>query len=358
MTVAARTGGETSERHDVVAVAHELARRELVPHSLELDERRPGALEIAWGHVTEVGFDRALLAVDDGGVGLDAGSLLLCLEEMATGDAGVALLVLLANAALAALPPERAAEVGEGERWALVPTPSEQLATSARIAVRDGVDSRPTISGTLSPTLGALGADGIVVAAPGEEPAMLALAAEAPGLRMEACEPQLGLRSAAAARISLPEVAAELVSGPEEAGSAAAASLALLRAGSAAIARGVARRAFEVALDYAQTRVQGGVAIVEHDAVRRMLAGMAVGLAAAPAPDGAWVDQAAALAAKVAASDAAVAASCDAVQVFGGTGYMHETGVEKLMRDAKYLQLWPEPNWTADDAIVDAAINA
>jgi hypothetical protein len=37
---------------------------------------------------------------------------------------------------------------------------------------------------------------------------------------------------------------------------------------------------------------------------------------------------------------------------------MHETGVEKLMRDAKYLQLWPEPNWTADDAIVDAAINA
>jgi alkylation response protein AidB-like acyl-CoA dehydrogenase len=358
MTVTATTGGETAERREIVAVAQELAQRELAPHALELDERRPGALETAWAHVAEVGFDRALLAVDDGGVGLDAGSLLLCLEEIGTGDAGVALLVLLANGALAALPPGRAAEVGELERWALVPAPPEQLATPARIAVREGADSRPAIAGSLSPALGALGADGIVVVAPGGEPAILALPADAPGLKMEACEPQLGLRSAAAARISLPDVTAELVSPPEQANSAVGASLALLRAGGAAIARGVARRAQEVALDYAQTRLQGGVAIVEHDAVRRMLAAMTVGLAATPAPCGAGVDRAGALATKVAASDAAVAASCDAVQVFGGTGYMHETGVEKLMRDAKYLQLWPEPNWTADDAIVDAAINA
>ena len=169
----------------------------------------------------------------------------------------------------------------------------------------------------------------------------------------EACEHQLGLRSAAAARVSLSGATAEPAPQPA---ATAAASLTLLRAGSAAIARGVARRAHEMALEYAQTRLQGGVAIVEHDAVRQMLAAMSVGLTTAPTPAGAELDETATLAAKVAASDAAVAAATDAVQIFGGSGYMQETGIEKLMRDAKYLQLWPEPNWMADDPIVEAAL--
>lgn len=326
---AVETRGEgTAERHEVVALASELGRRELGPRALELDERAPGALEAAWGRVAEVGFDRALLAVDDGGVGLDSGSLLLCLEEIAAGEAGVALLVLLANAALAALPPERAAQVGEGERWALVPSPRGRI------------------------SLGALGADGLVAVESGAAPAVLALPAGAPGLAIEACEFQLGLRSAAAARVSLSDEAGERV-----VADGAAASLALLRAGCAAIARGVARRAHELALEYAQGRVQGGVAIVEHDAVRRMLAAMSVRLVTLPPPRGADLDEAAALAAKLAATEAALETATDAVQVFGGTGYMHDTGVEKLMRDAKYLQLWPEPNWTADDAIVEAALS-
>lgn len=330
---AVATGEGSAERHEVVALARELGRRELAPRGLELDERREGSLEAAWGRVAEVGFDRALLAVDDGGVGLDAGSLLLCLEEIAAGEAGVALLVLLANAALAALPPERAAAVGEGERWALAPSPHGRI------------------------SLGALGADGLVVIEHGAEPAVLALDAGAPGLVAEPCEFQLGLRAAAAARIAAPGDADGALPS-EEAGAVAAASLALLRAGCAAIARGVARRAHEVALEYARERMQGGVAIVEHDAVRRMLAAMSVRLASIPEPRGAELDPTAALTAKVAATEAALATATDAVQVFGGTGYMHETGVEKLMRDAKYLQLWPEPNWTADDAIVDAALRA
>jgi alkylation response protein AidB-like acyl-CoA dehydrogenase len=332
MSVVETRGEGSAERHEVVALARELGRRELAPRALELDERKPGALEAAWGRVTEVGFDRALLAVDDGGVGLDAGSLLLCLEEIGAGDAGVALLVLLSNAALAALPPERAAQVGEAERWALAPSPHGRI------------------------SLGADGADGLVVVEAGAEPAVLALPAGAPGLKVEPCELQLGLRAAAAARVSLSGAAAEEASPPAEAAATAAASMALLRAGAAAIARGVARRAHEVALEYAKERMQGGVTIVEHDAVRRMLAAMSVRLAATPAPPGAELDDIAALTAKVAATEAAVATSTDAVQVFGGTGYMHETGVEKLMRDAKYLQLWPEPNWTADDRIVEATL--
>ncbi|HXV04510.1 MAG TPA: acyl-CoA dehydrogenase family protein, partial [Solirubrobacterales bacterium] len=189
------------------------------------------------------------------------------------------------------------------------------------------------------------------------EPAVLALDAGTPGLVVEPCEFQLGLRAAAGARVAV-SGAADGALPSEEAGAVTAASLALLRAGCAAIARGIARRAHEVALEYARERMQGGVAIVEHDAVRRMLAAMSARLASTPEPRGAELDPTAALTAKVAATEAALATATDAVQVFGGTGYMHETGVEKLMRDAKYLQLLPEPNWMADDAIVDAALRA
>jgi alkylation response protein AidB-like acyl-CoA dehydrogenase len=82
---------------------------------------------------------------------------------------------------------------------------------------------------------------------------------------------------------------------------------------------------------------------------------MAVRLACWPqiaADHGSKIDQAQALAAKIAATDAAVASTTDAVQVFGGTGYMVETGIEKLMRDAKYCQLFPEPNWVAHDELM------
>jgi len=110
-----------------------------------------------------------------------------------------------------------------------------------------------------------------------------------------------------------------------------------------------------MALEYARARRQGGVAIIEHDAVSDMLSAMAVRLACWPkiaAGDGPECGRAQALAAKIAATDAAVASTTDAVQVFGGTGYMAETGVEKLMRDAKYCQLFPEPNWVAHDQLI------
>src|ERR1035437_6034354 len=123
----------------------------------------------------------------------------------------------------------------------------------------------------------------------------------------------------------------------------------VLRAGTAAIARGIARRAYEMAMEYANARRQTGVAIIEHGAVSDLLGAMAVRLAI-PLPTSAGETQA--LAAKIVQTDAAVATTTDAVQVFGGTGYIRETGVEKLMRDAKYCQLFPEPNWVAQDELM------
>jgi alkylation response protein AidB-like acyl-CoA dehydrogenase len=257
--------------------------------------------------------------------------------------------VLLSNAALVTLTDEQLADIPAGSRWVLVPASS-----GAEVVISGG-----QLDGGIACALGAHRADGVVILLDGSVPTPVPIAAGTAGLRIERDLAQMGLRAAPAAAVELTGVGcAPALSGspgsPATVGAEGA--LALLRAGTAAIARGISRRAHELALEYAQARQQGGVKIIEHDAVSAMLSAMTVRLAfpaeVAAEADGLTLDRVQALAAKIAATDAAVAGTTDAVQVFGGTGYMVETGIEKLMRDAKYCQLFPEPNWIAHDELM------
>ena len=337
-----------AERAEMRAMARELARRELAPRAASLDAGGQDVLAECWRLLVELGLDRALLDEQHGGAGLGVPDLLATIEELAVGDGGIAMCVLLCNAALATLADEQLAEVPWGARWALVPAAPE-----VEVTVLGGA-----LDGRLACALGAHGAYGLVVLLDGPAPMTWVVDAGAAGSRLERDLAQMGLRAAPAASVELTGVAcAPAADGSDDSSTAmsAASALALLRAGTAAIAHGIARRAYEMALEYAHARRQGGVAIIEHDAVSDMLSAMAVRLACWPqiaADHGSEIDQAQALAAKIAATDAAVASTTDAVQVFGGTGYMVETGIEKLMRDAKYCQLFPEPNWVAHDELM------
>jgi alkylation response protein AidB-like acyl-CoA dehydrogenase len=327
-------GVTAAERAEMREMAHQLARCELAPRAAALDAGEQSALAECWSVIADTGLDRALLEERHGGAELGVLDLLATLEELALGDGGVAMCVLLCNAALTMLDEEQLAGVHDGDRWALVPVAGDMELTSCQ----------EWLDGRLVCALGAHGADGLVLLHEGPEPLAWAVAADAPGLSLEREESQMGLRAAPAATVTLQGVdGVACLNG--------FGVRALLGAGTAAIARGIARRAYELALDYAQQRHQGGVAIVEHEAVSDMLSAMAVRLAAWPqtatADLGSRTGQARALAAKIAATECALASATDAVQVFGGTGYMVETGVEKLMRDAKYCQLFPEPNWLA-----------
>ena len=119
-----------------------------------------------------------------------------------------------------------------------------------------------------------------------------------------------------------------------------------------AIALGIARAAYEKALEYAEVRVQGGKPIVEHQAMQLMLADMATRVEAARglvwkasrAVAAGQPDLKVSSMAKTFASDAAVANATDAIQVLGGYGYMREYGVEKLLRDAKLTQIYEGTN--------------
>jgi alkylation response protein AidB-like acyl-CoA dehydrogenase len=330
-----------TERAEIRAMARELARRELAPRAASLDGGDQDVLAECWRLLVELGLDRVLLNEQHGGAGLGAADLLAMIEELAVGDGGIALCVLLCNAALATLTDEQLTDIPAGARWTLVPgTSGSEVRTSGG-----------QLDGTIACALGAHAADGLVILPDVPQPAAWAIPRDAPGLKLQRDTDQMGLCAAPAASIEMAGIASAPATGGVNGSAGTASALALLRAGTAAIAHGIARRAYEAALEYAQSRRQGGVAIIEHDAVSDMLAAMVVRLACWPEiatdPSQIALEGEQALAAKIAATDAAVTSTTDAVQVFGGTGYMVETGIEKLMRDAKYCQLFPEPNWVA-----------
>ena len=116
----------------------------------------------------------------------------------------------------------------------------------------------------------------------------------------------------------------------------------------AAGATGVIRRALDESRGYALERKTFGVAIAQHQAIQFILAEMAIAYEATRllCHKAAWmVDQGdlssiVSAYAKAYGADAAMRVTTDAVQVFGGYGYTKEYPVEKLMRDAKLLQIY------------------
>jgi acyl-CoA dehydrogenase len=120
------------------------------------------------------------------------------------------------------------------------------------------------------------------------------------------------------------------------------------RPGTAASAVGVAQRALDEAISYAKERVSMGKAIWQHQAIGHMIADMAMEVEAARLLvwKSAWEVDAGerntttSAFAKAYAADMAMRVTTNAVQVFGGYGYMAEYPVEKLMRDCKIFQIY------------------
>jgi len=125
------------------------------------------------------------------------------------------------------------------------------------------------------------------------------------------------------------------------------------RPGVGAQALGIAAGALDEAVEYAKTRIQFDQPIASFQAVQIMLADMAIQVEASRAlvyesaraiDTGMKNGSAIAAMAKVMASDTAMRVTTDAVQVFGGYGYMREYPVEKMMRDAKITQIYEGTN--------------
>ncbi len=171
------------------------------------------------------------------------------------------------------------------------------------------------------------------------------------GVVVDKKEDKLGQRASDTAMISFNDVeipAANLLGEENKGFKLAMMTLDRTRPGVAAMGVGIAQAAFEFARDYSKERVQFGVPIAMHQAIQFMIADMATKIEAGRLltwKSGALLDQGqrntlASSHAKRFAADTAMEVAVDAVQVYGGYGFIKEYPVEKLMRDAKIMQLY------------------
>jgi alkylation response protein AidB-like acyl-CoA dehydrogenase len=170
------------------------------------------------------------------------------------------------------------------------------------------------------------------------------------GVTAAAPEHKMGMRSSATAQVRFESAripAGHLVGEPGQGFRIALAALDSGRLGIAACATGVAQAALDCAVTYAGQRRQFGRPIAEFEGIQFLLADMATAVAAARAlylsaarrkDAGLPYGQQAAMA-KLLASDTAMRVTTDAVQVLGGYGYVEDFPAERLMREAKVLQI-------------------
>jgi acyl-CoA dehydrogenase len=164
-------------------------------------------------------------------------------------------------------------------------------------------------------------------------------------------EDKMGLRASNTATITFNETevpAANLLGQENHGFRLAMMTLDRTRPGVAAMATGIARAAFEFATEYSKERVQFGVPIAMHQAIQFMIADMATKVhlsRLATWNSSVLLDQGKrntleSSHAKRFAADTAMEVTTDAVQIYGGYGFIKEYPVEKLMRDAKIMQLY------------------
>ena len=174
---------------------------------------------------------------------------------------------------------------------------------------------------------------------------------DTPGVQIEKHLDKMGQRSTDTSAFALTDVvvpAANRLGEEGEGFKIAMKTLDFTRPGTAAGAVGVAQAAYELAVEYAKERVTFDVPIAMHQGVNFLIADMATEIEAARLLvwQAAWLHDQGERAtlqssfAKRFAADTAMKVTTDAVQVFGGYGYIKEYPVEKLMRDAKLFQIY------------------
>ena len=175
-----------------------------------------------------------------------------------------------------------------------------------------------------------------------------------PGLEQSAAFKKMGIGSSPTGELFLSDVKAgpERLMGESEDGygrSGAKSTFSLERAGVAAMALGLVERSLELSLEYAKTRVQFDQPISSYQLIQLKLAKMEVARLNLESLVFRYIETRAAgkdltlaeaSAMKLYAAQAAMEVTTEAVQVFGGAGYMRATRVEQLMRDAKILQIY------------------
>ena len=356
----------TDEQRDLRALAHEFAEKEIRPRAAGYDEHSTHPADvIAKAH--ELGLMNPHVPEEHGGLGLSAFDGMLIGEELAWGCAGIAVSIV-ANTLGAA--PVLLAGLDEQKRewlprlveepilcsFALTePNAGSDVSGIQTTAIRQGDDY--VINGSKMFITNAGHASWLVVFASTDKSkghrglTAFIVPADLDGVTVEKHLDKMGQRATDTSAIAFSDVkvpAANRLGDEGEGFKVAMRTLDYTRPGTAIGAVGVARAAYELAVDNSRERVQFGQPIAMNLGVNFLIADMAAEIEAARLLtwQAAWLlDQGKRATlqssyAKRFASDTAMKVTTDAVQIFGGYGYMKEYPVEKLMRDAKLFQIY------------------
>jgi len=368
----------TDEQRELQSLAHDFATTELRPYTAEWDERRELDDDV-FTKLAESGFLGMMVPEEHGGLGFDLSTFLLVLEELAWGDAAVALSVAIHNGPVVEVLVRHGSDeqkttwlpkLASGEvlgAFALSePGVGSDAASVTTTATREGDGWR--LNGEKRwVTNGARAGLVAVFARTSEDTLGLFLVTpDAEGYSTGAREKTLGLRAAQTISVSLDGVLVgnDALIGDEGRGlHYALEALDLGRIAVATQAVGVGRAAMEHAATYSLEREQFGTPIARFGAVQAKLADMAQrlegGRALARSAAATWdrggngsgagrrglegITARAAIA-KLGASEAASWAADEAIQIYGGYGYMRHYPVEKLLRDAKGAEIYEGTN--------------
>ncbi len=369
MAVPAGSGlsfGLSAEQKELRGLAHEFAENEIRPRAAEYDDRSTHPADvIAKAH--ELGLINPHIPPGYGGAGLPALDGALITEELCWGCSGIGT-SLICNT-LAAAPVMFAGSEAQKRRW-LEPLVEEPLLCSFALTEPDagsdvsGIKTTAVLHGDgyalngskMFITNAGHAAWFVVFASTDRSKGRRGLSAfvvpaDAEGVTVDRHLDKMGQRATDTSAVSFHDVAVPAGDRLGEEGEGfkiAMATLDRTRPGTAAGAVGVARAAYEYAVEYAKERVQFGEPIAVNQGVNFLVADMATEIEAARLLvwQAAWlVDQGErgtlqSSFAKRFAADTAMKVTTDAVQIFGGYGYMKEYPVEKLMRDAKLYQIY------------------
>lgn len=369
--------GLSDEQEMFRATVRRLALEHIAPRAAEID--RTG--EFPWD-IYELLSENGLVGVGMpealGGQGADLLTFCLAVEEVARVCATSALIIaaqhLGAMPILVAGSPEQQArfipDIASGRKmsaFALTePEAGSDAGATQTRAIRDGSAYR--LSGTkVFITNGGLAKTLVVFASTNPDLGVRGVSAfvvdgESSGLSVGRIEDKLGIRGSQTAMLNFDDVkvpADNRLASEGEGFKIAMRTLDRTRPGIAAQALGLAQGALDVTLDYLAQRHQFGRPLIDQEAIQFMLADMETQIEASrhllyraadvvetagfAAQSSAEVTRFSAMA-KLMCSDTAMRVTTDAVQLFGGYGYVRDYPVERMMRDAKITQIYEGTN--------------
>ncbi len=351
----------------VQATAREFATNEVLPKAAEIDREHRHPVELVQ-RMAALGFLGIAVPENYGGAGLDHVSYAIAMEEISRACATTGV-IMSVNNSLVCDPIHRFGTEAQKQQW-LAPLASGKLlgcfalsepeagsdaAAQKTTAVKDG--DGWILQGTKNWITNGPVADVCVLFAMNDKAAghrgitAFIVPMKTKGVRCGTPDDKLGIRGSKSSQIFLDEARLPGDALLGEVGGGFKVAMSTLdggRIGIAAQAIGIARAALEDALAYAQQRRTMGKPIIQHQAIAFKLADMATEidaarllcLRAAYLKDSKQPYGKEAAMAKLYASDVANRAAREAIQIFGGNGYVTEYPVERHFRDAKITEIY------------------